>query len=201
MQDIIIVNLEELERKIKEFKNGGADKLHVLSDFDKTLTTYILPNGEKMPSLISRIRNGNYLSEEYSKKANELYDKYHPIELDINIPMSEKKKKMYEWWYEHFKLLGKSGLTKSIIDKVVEDLIDGEKISLRKNIREFFNILNKSNIPLVIISASVGDLIKSFLEKENLLNNNVHILANILKYNEEGDFIDVNHIVHVFNKD
>ncbi|MBI2628721.1 hypothetical protein HYW74_01405 [Candidatus Pacearchaeota archaeon] len=201
MQDIIIVNPEELERKIKEFKKGGAEKLHVLSDFDKTITTFILPNGEQMPSLISRIRNGPYLSKEYSKKANELYNKYHPIEIDANISMSEKKKMMYEWWYEHFKLLGESGLNKKIVEKVAKDLIDGEKIALRKGAREFFRILKNNKIPLVIISSSVGDLIKSFLSQEKILDKNMHIIANILSYDKQGNFKEVEHIVHVFNKD
>ncbi|MBS3092824.1 hypothetical protein J4466_05395 [Candidatus Pacearchaeota archaeon] len=201
MKNIVIVNPEELERKIKEFKKGGADKLHVLSDFDKTITTFILPNGEQMPSLISRIRNGPYLSKEYSKKANELYNKYHPIEINLSLSMSEKKKKMYEWWYEHFKLLGESGLNKKVIEEVAKDLIDGDKISLRKGVREFFGILKYNQIPIVIISSSVGDLIESFLIQEKMLDKNVHIIANILSYDKQGNFKEVEHIVHVFNKD
>src|SRR3989344_1010258 len=132
MEKVVVVDEKELKKKIKEFKRGGAGKLHILSDFYKTLTKIILPNGDEMPSLISRIRNGHYLSAEYSKKANELYEKYHPIEIDSDTPMAEKKKKMYEWWFKHFELLGKSGLNKEVIQQVVDDLIDGDKIALRK---------------------------------------------------------------------
>lgn len=190
-----------LKTKIKIFSKASAEGFHVLADFDKTLTTFILPNGEHMPSLISRIRNGNYLSKEYSEKANKLYDFYHPIEINPKIPINEKKEKMYEWWYKHFELLGKSGLTKDVINKVAQDLIDGKKIALRNGVREFLKILRDNKIPLIIISASVGGLIEAFLRKEDLLSENVYIVANTLKYDKKGKFLGVDHIVHVFNKD
>ena len=59
MDNVIISDEANLKRKVEKFRDGGVEKIHVLSDFDKTLTTLILPSGEKMPSLISRIRNGD----------------------------------------------------------------------------------------------------------------------------------------------
>ena len=199
--EVIISDKKELERKISEFRKSGRNKIHVLADFDKTLTTFTLPNGEQMPSLISRIRNGHYLSKEYSKEANELYDYYHKIEIDSKIPSDKKKKEMYTWWYKHFKLLGESGLNKNVINQVADDLIDGEKIKLRLGVKDFLLTLKNNDIPMIVISSSIGDLIESFLKKEGLLYKNIHIIANSLKYDKQGNFIGVDHIVHVFNKD
>ncbi|HLD97692.1 MAG TPA: hypothetical protein VI815_00030 [Candidatus Nanoarchaeia archaeon] len=199
--EIVITDEGILKAKIASFSKDGRNSIHVLTDFDKTLTKFVLPNGEEMPSLIFRIRNGFYLSKEYSQKANELYDYYHKIEIDDNLSIEQKKPLMHEWWFKHFKLLGESGLNKEVIDKVAEDLVDGQKIALRLGVREFFKVLNENNIPLIIISSSVGDLIESFLKKEGLLNKNVHIIANSLNYDYEGQFVRVEHIVHVFNKD
>lgn len=69
MKNIIIVNKEDLEAKKRNFIKDGPNKLHVISDFDKTLTTLFLPNGQKVNSLISIIRNGPYLGADYSKKS------------------------------------------------------------------------------------------------------------------------------------
>src|SRR3990167_8196739 len=71
--EIVITDEGILKAKIASFSKDGRNSIHVLTDFDKTLTKFVLPNGEEMPSLIFRIRNGFYLSKEYSQKANELY--------------------------------------------------------------------------------------------------------------------------------
>ena len=104
MDNVIILNPGNLEKKIEKFRLAGKDKIHVISDFDRTLTKAFV-NGKKTPSVIAILRNGNYLGEEYTKKANELANKYHPIEIDPNVPDDEKRKAMFDWWSEHFDLL------------------------------------------------------------------------------------------------
>ncbi|MFA4953498.1 MAG: hypothetical protein WC584_04710 [Candidatus Pacearchaeota archaeon] len=200
-QEVIIVDEKDLERKVKSFKNDGVDKLHVLADFDKTLTNLFLPNGKKVNSLISIIRNGPYLGKEYSDKANALFDIYHSIEVDPAISLQVKKKKMYEWWDKHFSLLGESGLSKKVIEKCTGDILDKDLIVLRKGVDNFFYTMENNQIPIVIISSSIGDLIKEFLIKKKLILDNVHVLANELSYDKKGNFIGVKDIVHVFNKD
>ena len=71
----------ELKNNIKK---QGIDSLHIVSDFDRTLT-YASVGGEKIPSIISILRDGNYLSKEYAEKAHALFNKYHSIEIDNNI--------------------------------------------------------------------------------------------------------------------
>lgn len=201
VREVVFRNEEDLKKKKNNFIEGGNENFHVLADFDKTLTTLFLENGKKMNSVISIIRNGPYLGEDYSKKANELFEIYHPFEIDLDLPLNEKKAKMYEWWEKHFTLLGKSGLTKGVIGKVSLDMIKGNLLKLRKGVEDFIKFLNKKNIPLVIVSASVGDLIKEFLGKKGLLLDNVYVIANEMEYDEEGNFTNVKNIVHVFNKD
>ena len=90
-KDIIIQNASNLEDLKKSIAKDGIECLHVLTDFDKTLTTLFV-NGEKVPSLISVLRNGDYLTPDYVQKANQLYDKYHPIEIDPKVPQKKRKK-------------------------------------------------------------------------------------------------------------
>jgi len=198
-KNIVIPNLEELAKLKKSISIAGAKKLHVLSDFDRTLTTAFI-EGENVPSLISVLRDGNYLTPEYAQKANELYAQYHPIEINPKIPFEEKKKAMQKWWMTHFDLLIKSGLNKNDIKKVVE----AGKVRFRDGFREFIDFLRTHQIPLVIISSSGlgGDAISMYLKKEGKLYENIYIISNSFEWDENGNAIAIKQpIIHVMNKD
>ncbi|MBW6461676.1 MAG: hypothetical protein K0B07_01355 [DPANN group archaeon] len=105
--DIIIPNKERLHVLKDKIAKAGPDTLHVVTDFNRTLTKAYI-DGKKTPSLISVLRNENYLSVEYAEKANELFDKYHPMEIDPLISEEDKRVAMNQWWTEHFNLLIKS---------------------------------------------------------------------------------------------
>ncbi len=198
--NIVISNPKNIEELKKKFKQQGHEKLHVLSDFDRTLT-YAFVEGEKVPSIISILRSSDkYLGKNYSKAAYELYDKYHPIEVDPNIPFEEKKKIMQEWWHAHFDLLIKSGLNKRHLD----DILASGRLKFRKGALEFFDLLHQYNIPLVIISSSgVGNhIISMLLRKENKLYPNIYVISNSIVWDKKGKAIGIKKpTIHCLNKD
>ena len=197
MEKIVISNPKEFEEKKKNILEAGVGKLHVLADFDRTLTKAFV-DGKKVSSIIAILRNENYLDEEYSKKAQALFNKYNPIEIDPNLSIEEKKLKMDEWWRAHWKLLIDSKLNKKHIMKIVEN----DKVVFRKYALDFIDELHKKEIPLVIISASVGDFISLLLEDKKKLYSNVHVLSNSLEWDEQGNATGIiEPVVHVFNKD
>jgi len=100
----IISNQESFSQTLKNISRDGYEKIHVLADFDKTLTKAFY-NGELRPSLISSLRRNNVLSEVYSQKAYALYDHYVKIEKDPNIPLDIKKVEMTDWRNKHLQLL------------------------------------------------------------------------------------------------
>ena len=61
MNNIHINNEPLLQEKIKGIKSEGKEKLHVVSDFDRTLTKSEI-DGRRIPSAISLIREGGYLT-------------------------------------------------------------------------------------------------------------------------------------------
>jgi len=198
MKNIIIVNKEDLNEKKKTIAKDGADKLHILSDFDRTLTRAFV-DGEKTPSIISELRKGNYISEDYAKEATALADKYHPIEVNLTIPHEKRKKARYEWWSKHFELLIRSGLNK----KYLEEIIEKGKIKFRRGSPYFLDLLYEKDIPLVIISSAGlgGDSISIFLEKNRKMYNNINIISNVYEWDKNGDAIRVKKpIIHVMNK-
>ena len=153
-----------------------------------------------MHSIISILRDRNYLTPDYASKAHELYDKYHPIEIDPKTTLEEKKKAMHQWWATHFDLLIKSGLNKNDLKKVAKS----RKAKLRPGFTEFINFLRKYNIPLVIMSSGGlgGDAISMYLKKEGKLYDNVHIISNSYEWDKNNNAIAVKQpIIHVMNKD
>lgn len=198
-ENVLISNPEFLEQAKKEFRKGGAKNLHVLADFDRTLTTAFV-NGKSIPSLISVLRDGNYLTADYAQKANALYEKYHVIEIDQKIPMMEKKNAMLDWWKTHFALLVERGLNKSDLEKVVA----ADKVKFRVGAEGFIRTLQKKNIPLVIMSSSGlgGDVIKIYLEKAGLFSDNIHIVSNAFEWDKKGNAVKmIEPVIHVLNKD
>ena len=197
--NVIIPNAEKLEEKKRRIMADGPEKLHVVSDFDKTLTSCFV-NGKKIVSLISILRDEHFLTPDYSAKAQAMYDKYHPIEIDSNIPMAEKEKAMHEWWTTHYDLLIKSGLSK----KDLESVAKSNKVSFRAGAMEFFDFLYAHNIPLLILSsAGVGaETISLYFENYHKLYKNIHVISNTFIWDDNDRVIGVKEpIIHTFNKD
>ncbi len=198
MRNIIIQNPKNLEKLKKVIKKDGVDKIHVLSDFDRTLTVAFV-DGQEVPSLISVLRDGSYLTPDYAQKAHALYNKYHPIEIDPNIPLPDKKKAMHEWWMTNFDLLAKSGFTRDDLEKVVES----GKIKFRPGALEFIDLLYKHNVPLIIMSsAGLGEVVSMLFKKEGRLYENVYVISNSFEWDENGNVSGIKQpIIHVLNKD
>jgi len=196
MKDIIIVDEEKFEGLKQRFKEGGSDRIHVLADFDRTLTKAFV-KGNRSPTVIAQIRNGKYLTENYPKDAHALFDYYHPIEIDTSISQDEKNKLMKEWWKKHFDLLIESGMNK----EVIRDIVSKKNLVLRGGVLKFIDDLNSLDIPLVIMSAGPGDMIIEHLGGEDKLYDNIHIIANLFKFNNEGIAIGIEEpIIHSMNK-
>jgi 5'-nucleotidase len=199
MQQTIIWNEKHYLDILSKIKKDWLQKLHILADFDRTLTKAF--SGWKLrPSLISVLRSEWYLSEEYSKKAYELFDYYNPIEINPNISLEEKKKEMTIWWNKHLDLLVESKLHKSDIEKIIESWV----IEFRPWIKRFLKFLSENNIPIIIISANgLGtDSIEMYFEKEWFLTPNVKIISNEFYWDENGNAFGYDkRVIHVFNKD
>lgn len=196
--EVIIKYPKAFEEKKKRIKQAGNDNLHVISDFDRTVTYGLNPAGTKTETVISKLRSdAKYLGEDYTKKAHALFDEYHPFEIAGDIPMEEKKVKMHEWWRKHFELIIEQGLTKEIMEQVVKE----KPLRFREGALDFIRTLDSNEIPLVFLSAAPGDMLVAYLEKNNLFKKSVHVISNRYEFDEKGKTIKIlEPIIHVFNK-
>lgn len=199
MENVIISNPNDFEKVKKQFILGGFDNLHIISDFDRTLTHAFIEGGEQVPSLISVLRDEDYLVEGYSDKAKALFKHYHAIEINNSIPLPQRKKAMEKWWTKHSELLIKSGLNKRDLEYVAKS----KKIKFREKTLETIVLLSQQNVPFVVLSASgLGDesIIKTLIH-HNLYMSNVSVISNKYIWDELGNAIDyVRPHIHTFNK-
>lgn len=195
---IIIKDKKRLDAIITRLKNDGLDNLHILADFDRTLT-YGSRDNKKTPSIISVLRNGNYLSPDYAAKAHALFDKYHPIEINEGLPLSQRKEAMSIWWRSHKQLLIDSGLNKKDIYQIVKD----RSVQFRQGVDKFLDSLHKNNVPLIILSAGgVGEAVKIYFENAKKDYKNIYYITNSLEWDKDGNAKTIiEPIIHSLNKD
>lgn len=167
------------------------NKLYFVADFDYTLTT---KDSQNCWSILSTIPN---ISENYIKKSRQNNDYYLPIEQDDSIDEKIKKEIMFDWYQQHTNLLIKYHLKEKDIIKISQS----ESLKLRKGVIELLTFTNQNNIPFIIVSAGISNIIEEVLKKHNCFFNNVYIISNIFKF-KDGEIKSLrNKIIHPLNKD
>ena len=196
MDKIIYADKEEFNKKLAAIKNSGKDNLHIVSDFDRTLTK-VQHNGIKTQNSFFGLREGNYFGENFLKRDIELYDKFYPVEISIEYSHDDKFSAMQEWWEEYYDMVLDYDLTQDII----KDIAKNGKMHLRDNGETFFKILSDNNIPILILSAGIGNVIEEYLKVKNLVTDNVHIISNFYTFDENGKANGYNKpLIHTMNK-
>jgi cytosolic 5'-nucleotidase 3 len=195
--NILISDKKRFEGIKNKIKADGLDNLHFLADFDRTLT-YGLLNGVKTSSIISILRDGNHLSPDYAKKAHDLFDKYHPIEVDSTLPIDHRRRAMSKWWEEHNNLLIDSGLNINDLKSIAEN----DRLKFREGVFNFLDFLHQKKIPLIIFSASgCGEAIELFFDKHNRNYPNILYIINKFNWDNNGNAVSIKGlIIHSLNK-
>ena len=163
------------EEKLKEI-NLENDNFYVVADFDKTLT-----DGNST-STWGVMTNANELGNEYAKRRTELYKHYRPIEIDPNITDEEKSQYMEEWWKKHINLFYEYGLREENIKQALRSTNSGLKY--RPGAKEFLRKMYELKVPIIIISAGIGNIIEEFLNIENDYYENISIVSNFIKFKD-----------------
>lgn len=193
MSEVIIADRKAYDAKRAQLR---SERLHVVADFDKTLTRAFY-NGGQYHSTIALVRDGGYLGAEYVAQSKQLFAKYHPIERDASISRQEVSVAMEEWWSAHWSLMVKSGMNAGVID----DIVSKRLIHAREHLREFVDVLEARRVPLLILSAGLGNVIEGFLRAEGLIRENVKVLSNFFTFDSNGLANGFTHpLIHSFNK-
>ncbi|KAM3259980.1 hypothetical protein ACQJBY_051322 [Aegilops geniculata] len=187
--DSVVADADALARKVAAIRAAGPAKLQVIADFDGTLTRYWY-DGSRGQSSHGLLRQGK---EEFDAKREALFEHYHPIEINPDIPVQEKAKLMEEWWGKTHGLLIEGGLTQDAIKKSVADAA----IAFRDGVVELFEFLEARDIPVLVFSAGLADIIEEvFRQKLHRSFKNIKIVSNRMVFNEEGCLVAFKAPVH-----
>ncbi len=164
---------------------------YVVSDFDRTLT---VGNSKTSWALLS---STDFLPESYKREREAYYDYYRPIEIDTSLPFAYRLEKMNEWYRKHINLFVKYQLKEEFIKTSVSN---HKTMAFREGAKEWLKFLYINHIPLIIISAGVGNFIEEFLQQEGCLYDNIYISSNMIKF-ENGLATGIeNNVIHSLNK-
>ena|SRR3989344_4495341 len=194
MTQVIVRDCAMFEKKCAQLRR---ERLHIVADFDKTLT-HARYNGEQYHSTIALVRDGNYLSPEYVARSKALFAQYHPVEKDPSIPMPQKVAAMHEWWARHWELMVRSGMSREVID----DIVGRDVLHARKGLSEMVGMLGVAGVPMLVLSAGMGDIITGFLRRNGLDCSGLTVVSNFFTFDDAGRANGYSEpLIHSFNKD
>jgi HAD superfamily hydrolase (TIGR01544 family) len=188
--------------KLKTIFNDGSKFLHLVTDFDMTVTkNYVLRDGK-----LQRNVSAHGMFIHYSKVPAKFRDDtirametYMPIEFDMKMTEQEKIPYMIKWWTESHELIKSLGFT---IDDL-KDMIREMPVEFRKSSNELFDICKEREIPMLIFSAGIANIIELILEINNYGQNDLcHVLSNRMEFDKDSGVISgfKDPLLHVFNK-
>lgn len=168
--------------KLKEIKLN-KDNFYVLMDFDRTIT-----EGGSI-SCWNILNYSTLLGPDFRKKRKEIHNRPKPNGDDkIKIEYYEDKFKRYLKLQEDFNLN----------DIIIDDAVRETPLVFRDNAKEFFLKMYELNIPVIIISCSIKNILEKVLKAHNCYYDNIEIYSNYYDYSKHR-----NHIWDVtpYNKD
>ena len=176
---------------IEKLKNINFNNCYIVTDFDRTLTS------EKSENSWSVISNNNEIPHDFIYERKKLYDKYRPIELNEKIEYNEKCELISEWFRECIGLFSKYKIKKDVFDKASSN---SEMMDFRTGAKDFMKFLAKNKIPLIIISAGIGNFIECFLKNNNCLYDNSYIFSNKIIFKDGIAVGTEKKTIHSLNK-
>jgi 5'-nucleotidase len=188
-------------RKIDLFRRGGAERLQVITDFDYTLTKYTV-NGSPGLSCHRLIEGSGFIPEHIVKQADAMFRYYYPIEISQTVPQVEKEKHMLDWATRAGELLQQSGIQRSEVTLAVAEALRSRNFALREHVPAFFSMLQKRQVPVLLFSAGIGDVIEETLKQQlGAVPQDVHVVSNHMIFGDAGRVVGwTEPVFHVFNK-
>ena len=199
-------NKQEFDTKLEKVIEGGVKNLRCVADFDFTLTKFFL-NGKRGCSCHKIIEDCGLLDKTYHQKAQELQGIYYPLEVLPGLLKSARVQHMIDWVKNAHSLLIQSCISRSNIKEAVETGVNEGRIRLREGVLETMQFFYDNNIPLVVFSAGIADVLEWVIHVEskkrsiNAMQSNISVVSNRCIFDENDVLIDFEHpVFHVFNK-
>uniref|UniRef100_A0A4W6CM26 5'-nucleotidase n=1 Tax=Lates calcarifer TaxID=8187 RepID=A0A4W6CM26_LATCA len=192
---VLMRERSRVEETIHAMQRAGAGSLQVISDFDMTLTRFA-HNGKRVPTTHNILDNRLLINEDCTRKVN-LLNTYYPIEIDASRSAEEKLPLMVEWWTKVHELLIEQKIRRDMLAHAVKE----SSAMLRDGYKVFFECLAEHQVPLLIFSAGVGDVLEEVIRQNHVFHPNIHIISNYMDFDQTGVLQAFKgQLIHTFNK-
>ena len=217
---IIISNEKILDEKKEIFKksyikhdddDGQKDKIIVVTDFDFTLfNKYNYTTGLKYDSSYGMYNQDVFGGDQkdFQNKRKMLHKLYLKYEEDFSIDEKIREEKIKEWNRRALGYMIHPNFTRNSVKKMVEIKNNKNEIDFKKNVAKFYEKLIELNIPIIIVSGGIKEIILEFLKLLNIKGledfikrKRMLFIANEFIFDENDKCIDFNkNVVHGYNK-
>jgi len=191
-----IKNHEEVKRKLSHIIASGPGNLQIISDFDWCMSKF-RHNGVPNATCHGIFEHDPEVVKETQDKLRMLRQTYNPVEEDPHMPLKIKIPYMQEWWDLTHKIIVSATIHRDGLTTTVNEC----NLAFRDKVFDFMTVLHKHNIPMLIFSAGLGNVIELLLERYEVCFDNVRVVSNFMDFNDEGLLIGFQEpIIHSFNK-
>jgi HAD superfamily hydrolase (TIGR01544 family) len=184
-----------VQSKLEHLK---LSKTHIIADFDMTLTQYMdHSTGQRSQSSHGAFESWSGLNPEIKAKMRSYYHKYYPMEISHSITHDEKYKAMVEWWSKAHEAIMELKITRSQIKQIVQE----SKFVFRPLLKDFIELVTRLQVPLLVFSAGLGDVIFEILTSSQMYTRDMAIVSNMMIFDDQETCIGFQDpLIHTLNK-
>lgn len=175
------------EAKLQRFGAAGIASVHGVFDFDLTLTA---PTPEGRPISSWRMLE-DHLPPDARAYCEELFDHYYPLERSGTMTLEDAE----TWWTKALTVQRDSRVN---LSEVEANFLNQDTI--RGGTRELFDLMDKADIPSIILSAGVKNVIDIWCKAYGI--SPTAVVSTEFYTDEAGRMTgwDEDSVVHVLNK-
>lgn len=152
-EGLVVKSPSMLESKIADFVQAGGSGIHAIFDFDRTLTV-------KKPGSQDEVTTWHILHEHLPGSGQlqyqSLFKKYHALELNGDMTQEDA----VAWWSSILDLFVEHSIDLTAVEK---DFLD--RATIKAGVADLFKICADNNIPTVILSAGIREVIDIWCSK------------------------------------
>jgi cytosolic 5'-nucleotidase 3 len=168
----------------------------VVMDFDRTLTAF-RHRGRPADSCHGAIEKSRFASPAWRAQTDALFQRFYPMEIDTSLDRPRKLAAMVEWWESAHALMVANRVERVQLPVMVAE----SNMALRNGARELLADLAHADVPTLIFSAGIADVITEFLRQQGCLTPNVHVVSNRLRFDADGVLVGFDGpLIHTLNK-
>jgi HAD superfamily hydrolase (TIGR01544 family) len=182
-----------LAEKLNDFKTAGSKQIHVVADFDSTLTVQKY-QGHQADTTFSVL---SHISHRFKKRTEELARVFYEKQTNLELSTQERGEIINEWWVKALTTC----LEEDLYEYNLPDLFWESQLYLRHGIAELMEKTLKYNVPFSIVSGGIGNFVEMALKNVEGPKN-YQLKANFMTFDDRSRRLNgcTQPIIHSFNK-